>query len=101
MILLIVDEDPDIVTHVLSILQKGGVHHEVHTASTLKTARAAANRMEHLDVLIAQAGKPNPGDASALCRDLRSRFAEMQCCYLDSAGSEPRTDGSPVFSIDM
>ena len=98
MILLIVDEDTDIIAQVLATLEKGGGHHEVHTASSFETARVAAHRMEHIDVVIIQAGKPEPGAATSLCAELRAKFPDLQACFLDDSGDEPRGDGSPVFA---
>ena len=83
MILLTVDEDPEVIEHTLGILKKLGGSHEVHTASNLSVAENSARELEGLDVFIAPAIASTGEHFFALCDSLRARFEKFYVLFFN------------------
>ena len=100
MILLIIDENPDIVSAILATLKKGGGAHEVHTASCFATARKAADKMAQLDVLISTAITSEGDDAFELRDQMWERFPRLHTAFVneyDLSGWTSQIGDDPVF----
>ena len=100
MILLIVEEDRELLGQIISALGQAGGNNEAHTASCFNTARAAAAKLDHLDILVSAAFTPDGANAFALRDELKARFPNLRSAFFteyDCSEWRSQIYDDPVF----
>ncbi|MFP6873637.1 MAG: SUMF1/EgtB/PvdO family nonheme iron enzyme [Verrucomicrobiales bacterium] len=100
MIILIIAEEQNVITGILSALRISNDSHEIHTASCFDTARKEVEKKGALDALITMAFASDGKNAFDLRDELRQQFPNLKVAFLnkhDLAGWTKRLGKDPVF----
>ncbi len=100
MIILIIAEEQDVITGILSALCISNDPHEIHTASCFDTARKEIEKKDTLDALITTAFTSDGRNAFDLRDELRQQFPNLKVAFLNNhelTGWTKRLGQDPVF----